>query len=1030
MTLCAALVLGLAAPARAADPVAYDEPGTHDALFAAAVGVRSTGTAGLVDTVVAAELLDWRGRNPAASRPEIQQHLTATTTAVTQAVRTDDESPAKLLQLAAAMARLADTDGAYLGGPTVGAVLRSTTGEELAGIVPPIEQVRTGTQEHVWDILFRGAHTQVWRTFHRHGAADADLAAVWNGAYGNRLGVVLGATATELAALPELAGHLDLAAITAKRGDKEAYETVVRAQLDAVLAALKARAETTVTAVVAASDRFPVDGPNKPTSTDEAAAKAAAEANKKALEGLGQAVSVLSFLAGLVDKPFGKQIETIGKAVVGAVSAISTYVTTISAATMTAASLALASITLVGGLVGAAMLLLPLFTGSGGADSAVSQQIAQLRDQVTRLAAGLDKRFDRIEKMLGAMYDGLTAQLTALARENVEVKAQLTVIAGQLLVLDQRVDALALASQAAFEEVAQKPLKTTIDRYVHRETRGVPAIGSYDVYFDEADSPTRTFAVDDARRAPYVVPVGAPLTDPVATVDLHLPSGSIDYLARWAGQRGIALTPAPGDQPAAEVANPAAWLLGARANLIIALQNPTYAGQLAATETETTIAAGDAVNRRVRQFSAPAADGDTNALFKTLLADYTSALAGWSTALAEVGRAVRWVETDRDYDMWGSPDQAVPAGGRVADVATMPYCENTGRAVSTPTNVNRSTLPNAFHLGNYAMPPGHRPELRSCLEASYENLRTTTGPRFEITSGTLKLVARQQAKWVGGQWRDVRTVTWRTGLSEICSWTVRDPIPTGYCHEPDHFVTKNWTSTYRSKLETAGTVVDDPGVLEEARVKVRAMLTGKQKYFYRVAALGTGTERPPAGSWSPSQQLWDAGHKVTDAVRMLQIFSELGWASALERDDLMNAQLFGDRALPADFGLPRSQNSHDPGSQYLRNAFHRAVANYAPCQQYLDWDPCQGDLTGHDPRYNQERFGPECALSTAAGRPIDPLGSCVFQAAQAGAATLAERYRDWSGRVKGGTHREGLPAVTTVVDLLRATNEHVHTATN
>ncbi|MFB6394273.1 hypothetical protein [Polymorphospora lycopeni] len=1029
MTLCAALVLGLAAPARAADPVAYDEPGTHDALFAAAVGVRGTGTAALVDTVVTAELLDWRARNPTAARPEIQQHLTVTTTAVTQAVRADDESPAKLLLLAASMAKLAETEGAYLGGPTVGALLRTTTGEELGGIVPPIEQIRTGTQEHVWEILFRGAQTQVWRTFHRQGATDADLAAVWNGAYGDRLGVALGASATELAALPELAGHLDLAAITAERGDKEAYDAVVRAQLDAALAALKARAEATVTSVVAASDKFPVDGPNKPTSTDEAAAKAAAEANKKALEGLGQAVSVLSFLAGLVDKPFGKQIEIIGKAVVGAVSAISTYVTTISAATMTAASLALASITLVGGLVGAAMLLLPLFTG-GGTDSAVSQQIAQLRDQVTRLAAGLDKRFDRIEKMLGAMYDALSAQLTALSRSAAEVRAQLTVIAGQLLVLDQRVDALALASQAAFEEVAQKPLKTTIDRYVHRQARGVPAIGSYEIYFDEADSPTRTFAVDDARRAPYVVPVGASFADPVATVDLHLPSGSIDYLARWAGQRGIALTPAPGDQPAAEVANPAAWLLGARANLVIALQNPVYAGQLPATETGTTISAGEAINRRVRQFSAPAAGGDTNALFKTLLADYDSAMTGWSVALAEVGRAVRWVETDREYDMWGSPDQAIPAGGRVADVATMPYCENNGRAVSTPTNVNRSALPNVYHLGNYGMPPGHRPELRSCLEASYENLRTTTGPRSEITSGTLKLVARQQAKWVGGQWRDVRAVTWRTGLSDICTWTVRDPIPTGYCNEPDHYVTKNWASTYRSKMETVGTVVDDPAVLEEARVKVRAMLTGKQKYFYRVAALGTGTERPPAGSWSPSQQLWDAGHKVSDAVRMLQIFTELGWASALERDDVMNAQLFGDRPLPADFGLPRSQNSHDPGSQYLRNAFHRAVANYAPCQQYLDWDPCQGDLTGHDPRYDQERFGPACALSTAADRPIDPLGSCVFQAARTGTDTLAAQYRYWSGRVGAGTHREGLPAVTTVVDLLRATNEHVHAATN
>ncbi|WP_428964813.1 hypothetical protein [Micromonospora fluostatini] len=1023
------LAVGLAGPAVAADPVPYDEQAVHHALFAAVVQVREGGTRGLLDAVVAAELSDWRGAHPTADTATVTTHLNTVTTLVGQAVPASDESPGKLHLLGTAMAKLAGSGDAHLGGPTVKALLRSTTGEELGGIVPPIEQIRSGTQDHLWEIVSRGALTEVWGTLHARAATDPTLAEVWNGVVGTRLGIRLDTPAADLAQLPDLSGHLDLAAITAKRHDRDAYRAEIQSQLDAALAALRQRAATTVTDVVAQSDRFPIDGPTKPTSADEAAAKAKAEADRKLNEKLGQAVTVLGKLAGMVDKQFGKQIETIAKAVVGAISAITTYTAAISAAGITTAALAMSTFTLVGGLVGAAMILLPLFTGDGGADAGTAREIAALRDQINRLAAGMDKRFDRIEKMLGAMYDGLSAQLTALSRDLAEVRAQLTVIAGQLIVLDQRVDTLALASQAAFEQIAQQPLKTSVDRYVHREARTGSPIDSLATYFDQADSPTRTFAADSARQAPYVVPAGTSLANPVGTVDLHLPAGAIDYLAQWAGARGVALTPAPGDQPASGVANPSAWLLGARANLILQLQNPQYAAQIAAAETASTIAAGDAVNRRVRQFSAPTADGGTNALFQRLTADYRAAVGQWKTVLDDVGRGVRWVETDRDYDMWGSVDQDVPAAGRVADVPHLSFCDSSmGTNLTVPSRVNRSALPNVYHLAAYAMAPGHRPQLRSCIDREFVNLEVNDGPRYQQTIGDLRLVVRQQAKWFGGDWQDVRTVTWQTRLTDICLWDQRSNPPSGYCREPDYYLTSKWNSTYRAAMDSRGTVVDNAAALALARTKTQAMLTGKQRYYYRVAALGTGVDRPPAGTWSLSHQLWEAGKKVSDAVRMLQIFSDLGWSSALERDDVMRGQLFGDRSLPADYRLPRSQDSYNSGSLHLANAYQRALANYATCQQQVDWDPCQGDVSGLNPLAQQERFGVGCPAAPAAQAPDDPLGSCVVQAGSAGIGTLTDRYGHWSGRITAGAHQEGLVAVKSVVGLLRATNVAVRAA--
>ncbi|GIF47212.1 hypothetical protein DFJ67_7164 [Asanoa ferruginea] len=1023
----ASMVVALAGPAVAADPVPYDEQAVHHSLFAAVVQVREGGTRGLIDAVLAAELSDWRAAHPAADVAALNAHLTAVSTLVGQAVKASDESPGKLHLLGAAMEKLAGSSEARLGGPAVKGLLRSTTGEELAGIVPPIEQVRSATQEYLWEMLSRGALADVWGTLHARAATDPALAEVWNTAFGARLGVRLDTPAEDLAQLPDLSGSLNLSAITAKRHDKDAYRAEIQSQLDVALAALRDRTAAAVTDVVAQSDRFPVDGPNKPTSADEAAAKEKAEADRKLNEKLGQAVTVLGKLAGMVDKQFGKQIETIAKAVVGAISAITTYTAAISAAGITAAAMAMSTLTLVGGLVGAAMILLPLFSSGGGADGTTGAEIAALRDQINRMAAGMDKRFDRIEKMLGTMYDGLSAQLTALSRDLAEVRAQLTVIAGQLIVLDQRVDSLALASQAAFEQIIQQPLKTSVDRYVHREARTGTTIDSFATYFDQADSPTRTFAADSAKQAPYVVPTGTSLADPVATVGLYLPAGAIDYLAQWAGARGIALTPAPGDQPASGVANPSAWLLGARANLILQLQNPQYAAQVNEAETQSTIAAGDAVNRRVRQFSAPAADGATNALFQRLTADYRAAMGQWKAGLDEVGRAVRWVETDRDYNMWGSVDQDIPAAGRIADVPNMARCgSTTGVYLNTPSKLNRSALPNVYHLANYAMALGYRPELRSCLDAQFVDVEVNDGPRYQQTNGDLELVVRQQAKWVGGDWQDVRTVTWKTHLVDICLWSQRSNPPTGYCRDTDYYLNDKWNSTYRAKLDSNGVVVDNPAALALARTKAAAMLTGKQRYFYRVAALGTGVDRPPAGSWSPSQQLWDAGKKVSDTVRMLQIFSDLGWSSALERDDVLRGQLFGDRSLPADYRLPRSQDSYNTGSLHLYNAYQRALANYGSCKQQVDWDPCQGDVSGLSPLAQQERFGAGCVAAPAGQAPDDPLGSCVIQAGSAASGILADRYGYWSGQIKAGTHQEGLAAVKGVVGLLRATNIAVH----
>ncbi|MBQ1015332.1 hypothetical protein KBX53_31280, partial [Micromonospora sp. M51] len=171
--------------------------------------------------------------------------------------------------------------------------------------------------------------------------------------------------------------------------------------------------------------------------------------------------------------------------------------------------------------------------------------------------------------------------------------------------------------------------------------------------------------------------------------------------------------------------------------------------------------------------------------------------------------------------------------------------------------------------------------------------------------------------------------------------------------------------------------------------------------------------------------LWEKGRQLAESVRLLQAFTQLGWASALDRDEMMHLVLFGDRSLPGDYTAPRGDLNGDTGRRYLQTAYAQAVSNYAGCAQAVDWDPCQGLNSGFDAKQGQNPYF-ACGQVDRPNAPVDPLGRCVYAVAGDRTNELAGRYAHWSAEIAGGRHREGIPEVTTVTNLLRITNEHRH----
>ncbi|WP_326550365.1 hypothetical protein [Micromonospora sp. NBC_01813] len=1021
-------------PVRANDPVTFDDAKAQAALFAAAVQLTGPDTAGLKNALLTAELLDWRAVNPTASSGDVTAHVAAVRALADQAV--PDSGGDQLSRFAFASAVLAKLAGpgspATADGPSVRAFLTSTVGAEGANVVEDaLDLVRGGYQDAAWNARVRDVTGTTWRALHEQAATDDALATGWDAAFATRTGTSVRTSEARLLAVrvhparpdnPGTLGHyVPLAALRVESGDRVGYRELVEQQATRVLTVLESDANTRITEVIHYSTTYVINQDPKPDAATREAERIKTESNKKIFEGLGETVNVLSTLMGFADPGFGKQLQTVGKAMVTSVTAINTYMTTVLGQGLTAAATAMGTAVLTGNLLGAAMSLVTLFAGGGPDPNAlVLGEIAKLREQIDRLAREMHGRFDRIETALNTMYADLVGLLTDLTRSVAEVRARLGHIATQLQTIEGKIDSMALAIHVALQNIEQDDLNTVITTYVHhQEIAGVPIPDYATTYYPKAESPTFKFAtIDAANQGTYTVPAGTPLADPVSVLNTYLPEGSINYLTSWAAGR------VGGSWPNERVANPAAWSTAARTYNILQLENPQYAAQVSSGRAEAVAAAGDRINNQVRRFSAPAGSG-TNPLFTTLVQDYKNALTAWAAQVEEIRGAVMWNGPGAmpEYDLWGDADQAVAA--RIAESATMPSCSGSQGSRAVPATLLRATLPNAYHLADHGLPTAQRPQFTTCYEADFVNVEENEGPRFHTTSGDLQVTVRSRVKWHGGDWQVAQTATRVFPIGVFCSWDVRSHEPSGYCYDEVYYLNQRWNGSYRAAFESAP-VAPVAAATETARAKAAAMLAGRQRYFYRVLLDGSGVNRPTGGfGYDNSRILWERGKAVSDAVRMLQAYSELGWARALESDDAMSGMLFGTQALPGDWARPRTDVDQTV-SQHFQNTFRQALSNYNGCVQPEPWDPCDGNLSKFDPRTDQPQYGFGCPTADVPGRPRDPIGSCLVSVGNIRVGLLADRYAHWSGRIAAGSHVEGLPKVTASVDYTRAVNASLH----
>jgi hypothetical protein len=145
---------------------------------------------------------------------------------------------------------------------------------------------------------------------------------------------------------------------------------------------------------------------------------------------------------------------------------------------------------------------------------------------------------------------------------------------------------------------------------------------------------------------------------------------------------------------------------------------------------------------------------------------------------------------------------------------------------------------------------------------------------------------------------------------------------------------------------------------------------------------------------------------------LLQAYTQLGWAAALDSDELLSLQTFGPERLPADWtDMP-----------VMASSFTRAQANYASCVIGSGPDPtpgaCGEGQRGYNPLAAQAYIPGNCAPGNPQGASGDPVGDCILATMYSRLASLAARYEQHSRELAGGVYTEGMPDVQAVLDEL------------
>ncbi|WP_283134366.1 hypothetical protein, partial [Rhizohabitans arisaemae] len=390
-------------------------------------------------------------------------------------------------------------------------------------------------------------------------------------------------------------------------------------------------------------------------------------------------------------------------------------------------------------------------------------------------------------------------------------------------------------------------------------------------------------------------------------------------------------------------------------------------------------------------------------------------MADYKTAAGDLGEALKPLQKEAvdglEYRLFGTADQAIEAQPKLSPrMADCREASSLRGFLERPANVAVSG--NEVPLAVYAF-TNPRTRFQPVVSACHDFVYTGGEDRLDPATLTVKL--RLQLLW-GPPMKENEPKTvekvedlgvWEKSwqVPAVCIDPKPGPEPGPVCSARDHYLDKWVTGGFKQSFAESAVHTPNAAVVAELRVKLTQFLAGRQKEYY---------DRVVADLATPGKPLFLANAALTQAVRLLQEYTEAGFPTALRGDDLMQGLLRGAERLPGD----------TPDDGVVTSVFRAASAAYDSCQPAEGpGSPCTAATT-FNPFAGQSREWLVDCLSWYRGQlppdrwSGDPVANTVLAFARHAGDSLRGRFDAHSERLAKKVYTEGIPAVTEAAGLL------------
>ncbi|MEV4558261.1 hypothetical protein AB0K51_14895 [Kitasatospora sp. NPDC049285] len=859
---------------------------------------------------------------------------------------------------------------------------------------------------------------------------NAEFSKAWDSYFGSKLQVRTSSTVDELMADPTLTAMVNTKFILEQQAGSDGYLHEIMNQLataedslhDQIAEVIKKQDAAAGEDIHVTVVTYPVGttAATPPPSVEERA-KAKAKERQATIDSIAAGIDVLAELAGFADPDAGRIVAGVGHAGIQIATAINNYLPEIAGKGLADALLSTSTLALTGNIAGAIGSLLPLFrAGAPTPEQQILAEVGKLRQDVSDLRTEMNQQFGQVNRSLSIIYSDMLTQFDQVLALQQATESRLISIQGSLDGIKQSIDAWGGEIVKSLGQIDLNDAHQAMDTYLDYYQKYGQPIPSYDQYV-HAESTLHEAATDKVLNAPLVLSASSYPnleSDPGAVLDAYDRGGAAGFLA-WYGKRHygwplVAADPAhPELTPA--VAATADWLSIANGYQQLMAQNSGYAKQVNTAQASQIVSVGDTINKSAQALSAPrspaSADGTvTNPLYTGLVSDYRNAADAFQAQLKPLQKAQTG---DKDYQLFGTADQALPAGQSPTDPGKVPACNSwpSQPSLTRPGNVTISNAPSALAFAQYAHPDG--PKLRLCHTSGLADAETSSTGTWDITTANLQVTMQVELDW-GNDHQVYTSWTRSWPLGVVCRQS-NIGAPGGYCHDENYYLNK-WDATYAPSFTATGTdFVQNDQVAANARTRMTQLLAGKQKAYYDAVVHDLQTAGTP---------LFGANAALTKALRLIQGYTQAGWATALRQDVQLQLVVNGAERLPGDTG----------DDTVITNIFRRAQANYSGCNpQGGAGSPCSS-TTGYSPMAGQTYGWLAGCSAWASKAPLpadklaaDPVGNTVEAYAQWDAGFLGGLYEQHSKELAAHTYTEAVPEVLTTMSALSTTNTILHT---